>query len=61
MDADDVSLSRPVRPAVIRIAAAMAVALVFAWGVYVLLQAIRPQDGTVGFAFLLVPLSPSPR
>ena len=45
---------RPLRPALIRIAAAFAFALAFAWGVYALLQAARPADGTIGFAFLLV-------
>lgn len=45
---------RPMRPALIRIAAASAFALVFAWGVYALLQAARPEGGTIGFAFLLV-------
>lgn len=46
--------SRPVRPALLRILAATAAALAFAWGVYALLQAARPQDGAIGFAFLLV-------
>jgi hypothetical protein len=45
---------RPLRPALIRIAAAVTGALAFAWGVYALLQASRPQDGAIGFAFLLV-------
>ena len=45
---------RPLRPALIRIGAAVAGALAFAWGVYALLQASRPQDGAIGFAFLLV-------
>lgn len=48
------TLSRPVRPAALRILAATGAALAFAWGVYALLGATRPQDGTVGFAFLLV-------
>ena len=45
---------RPLRPALLRIAAATAFALAFAWGVYALVQAARPQQGAIGFAFLLV-------
>ena len=42
------------RSAAIRIAAAFAVALAFALGVYLLLDAVRPDTGLVSFSFLLV-------
>ena len=45
---------RLLRPALTRIAVAVAAALAFSWGVYALLNALRPQDGVIGFAFLLV-------
>ncbi|HEX4738330.1 MAG TPA: SRPBCC family protein [Allosphingosinicella sp.] len=38
----------------LRIVAAVSVALVFAFGVYLLLDATRPQQGLVSFSFLLV-------
>ncbi|WP_174280393.1 SRPBCC family protein, partial [Sphingomonas bacterium] len=40
--------------AAIRIAAAVAAALAFSWGVYALLSASRPDTGAISFAFLLV-------
>lgn len=45
---------RPLRPAAIRIAAAIAVALAFTLGVYLLLEAARPETGLIGFSFLLI-------
>lgn len=45
---------RPFRPAALRMLAASSVALAFSWGVYLLLNATRPDSGTIGFAFLLV-------
>lgn len=45
---------RPLRPAVLLIIAAIVATLVFALGVYVLLDATRPQSGLVSFSFLLV-------
>ena len=45
-------LDRPVRSALLRITAATALALAFAWGVYALLTAARPS-GPISFSFLL--------
>ncbi|MFC3580214.1 SRPBCC family protein [Sphingomonas hylomeconis] len=42
------------RPAVLRIALAVAAALSFALGVYFLLEALRPESGLISFSFLLV-------
>lgn len=47
-------IERPIRPALTRMGAAVAAALAFSWGVYALLQASRPDQGAIGFAFLLV-------
>jgi hypothetical protein len=46
--------SEPGRAAVLRITAACAVALAFSLGVYLLLEAVQPDGGLVGFSFLLV-------
>jgi hypothetical protein len=46
--------SRDFRGAALRIVAAVAVAAAFALGVYALLEASRPVNGLIGFAFLLV-------
>ena len=45
---------RDVRPVVIRIVAATATALAFCLAVYLLLEAVRPDSGLIGFSFLLV-------
>lgn len=45
---------RPLRPAGMRIAAAIAVAVAFALGVYLLLEAVQPDTGLVSFSFLLI-------
>ena len=45
---------RPIRPALVRIVAAIAVALAFALGVYLLLEAVRPELGLISFSFLLI-------
>lgn len=45
---------RDVRGAVIRTTAATAFALAFSLGVYLLLQATRPDTGVISFSFLLV-------
>lgn len=44
---------RPIRPAVVRVTLAIAVALAFSLGVYLLLEAGRPS-GLVSFSFLLI-------
>jgi hypothetical protein len=51
--AEDVKPRDP-RPALIRILAATAAALAFALGVYLLLDATRPNTGLISFTFLLV-------
>jgi hypothetical protein len=45
---------RNIRPAVIRIAAATGAALAFCLAVYLLLEAVQPDRGLIGFSFLLV-------
>ena len=45
---------RDTRSAAIRIAAAVALALAFALGVYLLLEAARPDTGLISFSFLLI-------
>jgi hypothetical protein len=46
--------TRSVRPALIRIIAAIGAALACCLGVYLLLDAVRPDSGLIGFSFLLV-------
>jgi hypothetical protein len=45
---------RPHRSAWLRIAAAIAVACAFAFGVYMLLEATQPNNGLISFSFLLI-------
>lgn len=51
---DDTRIPHPPRAAIVRIAAAVAFALAFALGAYLLLDAARPETGLVSFSFLLV-------
>jgi hypothetical protein len=52
--ADPDEPARNLPSAAMRVAAAIAVALGFAFGVYALLNAIRPSAGLISFSFLLV-------
>lgn len=53
-DGEPLKPPRDPGPAVLRILAATATALAFALGVYVLLDATRPNTGLISFSFLLV-------
>lgn len=54
MSDDDEIKIRSLRPVLIRIVAAIGAALAFCLGVYLLLDAVRPDSGLIGFSFLLV-------
>ncbi len=47
-------LDRPLRPVAIRLVAALAAAVAFAFGVYLLIEAVQPAAGLISFAFLLI-------